>query len=116
MPPRVNSRHALCDAYVDDGGNLVLTDREPWRWRPREDTIEHVVNEGETLYSLAGRYFAPIKRASGLWWILCDFQPEPIVDPTVTLTVGRVIYIPSMRAVQDEIFSERRRGEIVEEV
>jgi hypothetical protein len=98
-------------AVQDDEGRLVLTDREPFRFRSLPDNRQHVVKEGETIFSLAGRYFAPLPRPAGLWWVIADFQPDPIHDPTIALEPGRVLVIPSVRTVQEEIFSERRRGE-----
>jgi hypothetical protein len=52
-----------------------------------------------------------MQRPSGLWWIIADFQPDPIHDPTVRLTPGRTLYIPSLRTVQEEVFSDKRRKE-----
>ena len=70
------------------------------------------VKEGETLYSLAGRYFAPLPRPAGLWWIIADFQPDPIHDPTLALDVGRALVVPSVRVVTEEILSEQRRQQV----
>jgi len=111
MPPRRFSRHMFTSAVLDAQGRLYLTEREPFRFRPLPDNRHHLVTEGESLFSLAGRYFAPISRPAGLWWVLADFQPEPICDPTLTLEPGRVVVIPSVRTVLEEIFSEARRGE-----
>jgi hypothetical protein len=111
MPPRRFSRHTFTSAVQDGAGRLVLTDREPFRFRSLPDNRQHVVKEGETLFSLAGRYFAPLNRPAGLWWVIADFQPDPIHDPTIVLEPGRVLVIPSVRTVLEEIFSERRRGE-----
>ena len=111
MPPRRFSRHAFTSAVQDDEGRLVLTDREPFRFRSLPDNRQHLVKEGETLFSLAGRYFAPLPRPAGLWWVIADFQPDPIHDPTVALEPGRLLVVPSIRTIQEEIFSESRRGE-----
>ena len=75
------------------------------------DNRQHVVKEGETLFSLAGRYFAPLPRPAGLWWVIADFQPDPVQDPTLSLDVGRVVVVPSLRTVTELIFSETRRRE-----
>jgi hypothetical protein len=111
MPPRRFSRHTFTSAVLDDGERLLLTDREPFRFRSLSDNRQHVVKDGETLFSLAGRYFAPLPRPAGLWWVIADFQPDPIHDPTVALDPGRVLVVPSMRTVIEEVFSEKRRGE-----
>jgi hypothetical protein len=72
-----------------------------------------MVSEGETLFDLAGKYFAPLERACGFWWVIADFQPEPneIVDPTLTLEPGLEIFIPSLRVLTDVILGEGRRKE-----
>jgi hypothetical protein len=111
MPPRRFSRHTFTSAVKDDEGRLFLTEREPFRFRSLPDNRQHVVKEGETLFSLAGRYFAPLPRPAGLWWVIADFQPDPIHDPTVALEPGRVLVVPSIRTVQEEVFSETRRAE-----
>jgi len=112
MPPRRFSRHSFCAAALDEAGRLLLTDREPFRFRDRSDTRQHVVAQGDSLFGLAGRYFAPLPRPAGLWWVIADFQPEPIFDPTLALELGRVIFIPSVRVVTEEVFSETRRSEV----
>jgi hypothetical protein len=111
MPPRRFSRYTFSSAVLDDGERLLLTDREPFRFRALPDNRQHVVKEGDTLFSLAGRYFAPLPRPAGLWWIIADFQPDPIHDPTLALDIGRVLLVPSVRTVVEEVFSEKRRQE-----
>jgi hypothetical protein len=67
------------------------------------------VVSSDSLFSLAGKYFAPLPRACGFWWVIADFQPDPIVDPTLALDIGRLLYIPSTRVVTDVILGESRR-------
>ncbi len=111
MPPRRFSRHSFCSGVLDEEGRLFLTEREPFRYRALPDNRQHVVKAGETLFTLAGRYFASLPRPAGLWWVIADFQPDPIHDPTLTLEPGRALVIPSLRTVVEEIFSESRRDE-----
>jgi hypothetical protein len=111
MPPRRLSRFSFCAAELDDDGRLVLAEREPFRFRPFADNRQHLIREGETLFALAGRYFAPLPRASGLWWVIADFQPDPVHDPTLSLELGRVLFIPSVRVITEEILAEARRQE-----
>ena len=109
MPPRRFSRFEFTEAMRDDAGRWFLTDREPYRFRALPDTRAHVVQEGESLFTLAGRFFRPRARAAGFWWVLADFQPDPILDPTLPLRPGTVLYVPSLR-VLDEILHERGLG------
>lgn len=111
MPPRKLSRHRYTRGVRDREARLFLTARNPFRFVEREDTVEHTVAAGDTLFTLAGRYYNVIdpERACGLWWVIADFQPEPIHDPTCMLEEGRVLYIPSPIRVTNEVFSEARR-------
>lgn len=87
----------------------MLYGDEPYRFAEFPDTTEHVVREGDTLFTIAGHYYKSLPRGCGLWWVIADFQPDPIHDPTLELDVGRVLLIPSIRTLTEEIFSERRR-------
>jgi len=112
--PRRYSRHIFCLGFRDGGGTgaFQLSEREPYGYREFSDNREHIVAQGETLYSLAAKFFAPIPRAAGLWWIIADFQPDPIHDPTITLTPASILVIPSMRTVLEAVFNETRRLEV----
>jgi nucleoid-associated protein YgaU len=115
MAPRRLSRYTFAEAVQDDAGDLVLTGGEPFRYQQFSDTQQVVAKAGDTLWSLARRYFGGdqpgqgLPRPDGLWWVIADFQPEPIHDPTLVLEPGRVIHVPSLRTVQEVIFSEVRR-------
>lgn len=110
MPPRQHSRFTFSEGRYDEDGRLYLTEPEPYGYRDLPDNIEHVVREGDTLWTLAATYFGGrFPRPAGLWWILADFQPEPIHDPTLALVSGSVLIIPSPETVRTRIFSERRR-------
>lgn len=114
MPPRRHSRHTFAEGtqlLVLNDERTFLTEREPFRFVQLADNRAHVVTRGNTLYSLAGRYFRGFFRPSGLWWIIADFQPQPIHDPTIQLTPGSVLFIPSRRTIDEEVFGEARRRE-----
>lgn len=106
------SRHMFSlGVWVD--GKLRLTDREPFRFRLLPDTISHKVTEGESLWTLAGKYYRGFERPSGLWWVIADFQPNGgIFDPTIQLSVGAIIFVPSIRTVAELVLGEQRQGEI----
>lgn len=117
MPPRRFSRYTYSTAFLEelpDGtrtGALILSDPEPFRFRPFRDNRIHVVKDGDSLFTLAYKFFRPLPRPSGLWWIIADFQPDPIHDPTLRLAKGTPLVIPSVRTVIEEVFSEKRRDE-----
>lgn len=110
MPPQQFSRHFFTAGIKDAEERLYLTDREPYRFKDLKDNRFHLVRVGDTLHTLADRFFAGVvSNPALLFWVLCDFQPEPIIDPTLTLTPGRTLAIPSIRTLTEEIFSEARR-------
>jgi hypothetical protein len=111
MSVLVGSRYTFCTAVRDDAGRLMLTEREPFGYVALPDNRTHTVVQGDTLFALAGRYFAPLPRACGYWWAIADFQPPDgaIVDPTLQLEVGRVVLVPSLRVLTDIILGESRR-------
>ena len=106
-----HSRYTYCDVWTDEQQRLFTDARVPYRYRPFPDNSTHTVKMGETLFTIAGHQFAPHPRAAGLWWIIADFQPQPIVDPTIALKAGASLILPSLQRLQTDIFSEARRRE-----
>ena len=104
-----NSRYQYCLARRDQNGKLVLDEREPVRFTRNRDNVYHKVVEGDTLWGLANRYFREYPRPAGLWWVIAEFQPQPILDPTIRLIPGAVVVIPSLRHVKTVVFSEEQR-------
>ena len=109
MAVHQGSRHSFVEGRIDRGGRTFLTLRVPFRFRALGDNRVHVVAEGDTLYTIAGRYFQPLDRPAGYWWALADFQPHPIHDPTIALVAGSVVIVPSVRTLIGDILSEARR-------
>lgn len=110
MPPRENSRHSFTSAQQDAVGRLFLSDRVPLRFENRPDNASHVVRAGDTLWRLAAKFYAPLGRlpdrsAALLYWIIADFQPTPIHDPTVRLAEGTVLIIPSISTVLSRVLA-----------
>ncbi len=109
MPPQAFSRFEFTTAIRDRFGRLFLTEREPIRFISLPDSRLHVVKQGDTLFSIADRFFRPKPRPAGFWWVIADFQPDPIIDPTLALEVGRQIVVPSLRTL-DELILDPSRG------
>lgn len=112
MPPAVYSRHILTTGVsrVDDGLTYLL-DREPLRFRPLSGNRRVRVASSDTWQTLAAAFFVPIQNPHQLWWVICDFQPEPVLDPTVPPVSGTYVYIPSVEFVLAEVFSRDRKAE-----
>ena len=110
MPPHVGSRYSFSTALEDEQGRPYLTGREPYRFAEHQDTRVHCVVNGDSLFSLAGRYFEPLPRACGFWWAIADFQPVPILDPTLMLESGSLLYIMSLRVLTDVVLADPRGG------
>lgn len=104
----VYSRHTYTQAWLDSGGRQFLDDREPFGYRALADNTTHVVKEGESIFTIAGHHFRPHPRPAGLWWIIADFQPNPVHDPTLQLAPGSVLVLPSLQTVKMLIFTDAR--------
>lgn len=115
MPPLRNSRYQYSTKYTDTSGQSFLTEPAPIIYEDSLDNIIHVVQGGERLQDLAHKYFAEFGSntfpSAGLWYIIAQFQPTPIVDPTIKLADGMKLYIPSKRYVATRIFDPARRNQ-----
>ena len=113
MPPRENSRHLYTLARLRaGGGELFLEDREPFRYRNLKDNRVWPVKEGDTLHRIAATVYAPLGKlpitsAATLWWVIADFQPIPIHAPTIRLTPGDTLILPSLRVVETRILQRQ---------
>ena len=106
------ARSFFCTAQQDADANWFLSDRVPFRFVEREDTVAHTASAGDTWWSLAGRYYAGVPDAASLlWYVIADFQPAPVVDPTIAILPGTIVYVPSLQTVLMEIVSEARRDD-----
>jgi len=104
-----DSRYQYCWELFDEAGVPYLTEPEPFAYRDERDNRVHTVAEGETLWGLAHFAFAGYPRPCGLWWVIGQYQPTPIVDPTVALAAGSQLFIPSERVVRLMLFNPARR-------
>ena len=111
MAPGEWSRYLFCWGLKDDQGRVGLSEREPFGYQELPDNRYYTVAGGDTLFTIAERAFPSIPRACGLFWVIADFQPEPIYDATLALDVGRELVIPSEDTVKTLIFDERRRND-----
>lgn len=75
---------------------LYLKYREPISYVSDEENQVYVVKAGDTLHSLANKFFNGFPTPSRLWWVIAEYQPEPIFDPTLRLEPGSLLIIPSV--------------------
>jgi nucleoid-associated protein YgaU len=95
------SRYKHSDVIRRDDNVLYLDTPPRVEYVGGYDEVLHRVVLGDTLWNLALRYYSSIEGAASLWWIIADFQPEPINDPTVALVPGSWLVIPSIGTVQE---------------
>lgn len=107
------SRFRFSLGYTDDGGNLYLSEREPYPYKEFADNEEHTVVGGDTLANIAGRRFIGLPNPGQFYWAIADFQPDPIHDPTIALIPGSKLILPSRRTLEEEILNEKRRAEFL---
>ena len=115
VAPSEVSRYLFADELELDGdeqipdGTLMWDLPEPVNALNLPDDIKHTVSEGETLFTLAAKYYSSVQRPSGLYWVIADYQKPPISDPVLALEAGRILKIPSLRTLQEIILTEERR-------
>ena len=112
MPIYEKSRYWNSARGLSLEGDIVLTERLYYYFRRLPDNIEHKVIAGDSFQSIAYYYYdgiMPAGRSSAeLWWVIADFQPTPVNDPTLALEPGSIIYVPSRRVLEQDILAERR--------
>lgn len=108
------SRHFLVTGVtrISDGLTFLL-DREPVRFQPRRDNRRVIARAGDTWQSLASQYLKAISNAEQLFWVICDYQPTPIVDCTTDPVPGSIVVIPSEDFVMSTYFNDSRRDQDV---
>ncbi len=109
MPMFEWSRYRYCTQYTGSDDIPYIDEREPFRYKEQPDNRYHRARSGDTWWGLAHMYFQGVPRACGLWWLLCEYQPTPVIDPTLAIQEGTLIVVPSMRALRMNIFSPERR-------
>ena len=108
--PSATSRYRFSRQVTSSDGVRYTAQCKPFTFRDYADNIVHEVVSGDTIVSVAGRYYGNAFPDAGLlYWIVADFQPARILEPFVDLEPGTTILLPSVRVVREEILSERRR-------
>ena len=105
----VYSRYQFCTMLGGNGETAYLDEREPFRFSDEPDNKLYTAREGDTWWGMAWKFFTGFPNPSCLWWLLCEYQPEPVVDPTIRIEAGRVIVIPSERLLRTKVFNRENR-------
>ena len=92
------------EGVFDENNRHFLTERKPFRYDAKLlGTKKHRVVKGDNLWTLAFKFYDPIPNAEHLYFVICEFQPDPILDPSLDLEVNRILHIPSPRVVQEKV-------------
>ena len=117
MPPISKSRYQHSEGVTDTEGRTFLTEPPPIPYVNSIENRVHIVTGGERLQDIANRYFKDFESKEGivfpaaaLWYIVAQFQPTPIIDPTLRLAAGLRLYIPSKAYVASRVFDKSRRN------
>jgi len=86
--------------------------RESLSYRSDEENQVYMVRAGDTLHTLAQKFFNGFPTPSRLWWVIAEYQPEPIFDPTLRLEPGTLLVIPSVMMVH-YLLSERPMTKVI---
>lgn len=95
---------------ISDGLTFML-DREPLYFQPRSDNKRIVAEKGDTWWSLAAKHLSALRNPEQFFWVLCDYQPTPILDPTVDPTPGAIVFIPDEDFFMSTYFADSRRDQ-----
>ncbi len=76
---------------LDYGDGDYSLERLPYIHTPSENDVTHIVMKGESIFSLAYRYYGD----SGLWYMIADFNM--IENPLEDVVEGLEIVIPNGR-------------------
>ena len=109
MPMFQWSRYRYCTQFTGEDGVTYIDEREPFRYRDEKDNRFHRAKEGDSWWGLSHSYFQGVPRPSGLWWLLCEYQPTPVIDPTIIIPSNTLVIIPSARVLRMYVFSQQRR-------
>ncbi|MEN6368466.1 MAG: hypothetical protein ABFD77_02070 [Thermotogota bacterium] len=103
------SRYRFCTMLGGNGEIAYLDEREPFRYRDEPDNTFYTAKDGDTWWGLAWKFFSGFPNKALLYFLLCEFQPEPVVDPTIRIEAGRQIAIPSERIIRTKVYSKDNR-------
>lgn len=99
------SRYRCAELIRTDAGKLKWDLRRRLEYMGHDDDIAYEVQPGDTWHILAYKFYGDEFGGADLWWVIADYQPEPVLDPTVMPTVGDILMIPAPNIVQDFILS-----------
>ena len=108
------SRYAAAEIFIEADGRTSTGLPPPVYYVDRADTIVYRADVGDSWARIASRHYRGIhRRPEHLWWVLCNFQPQPVLDPTVPPQPGDLVHVPAPGFVQAEILlpiQERTEG------
>ena len=110
----MSDRYLFCIETTDENGNLILSKRIPFRYQKFGDNVVHTCLEGESVNDIAQIFYGKIyghREARNMFWIICDFQPQPILDCTLTMEAGQKIIVPSPITIDVYIRDPERASE-----
>lgn len=98
MATDLTSRYRFTRSMVDDISvkeTIYTQTREPIEFEDDVENTTYVIRAGDTLQTIANKFFVGFPNPPSMWWIIAEFQIVPIKDPTLRLVPGSVLTIPS---------------------
>jgi nucleoid-associated protein YgaU len=83
--------------------------REPFLFEERPDNTLHRVISGDTLENLAEQFY----NNALLFWVIADFQPEPLLDPSEDLETGSILVLPSVEYVNSKVLGSPEGARVI---
>lgn len=104
------SRYRNSELFQDANGNLFLGLPEYIDLTPKKDDVVYIVNQGDTLFSIAFVVYSQLDKSNGgqiraasLWDVVAI--KNGIVNPMEPLVAGRRLRLPSFDEIHRVILS-----------
>lgn len=95
------SRYRAAQLVKSDDGGFFWQLPAQFEYSGEDEDIFYEIQSGDNWHLIAQKFYGSDFGGSKLWWAIMDYQPVPRLDPTIALTPGEVIVIPSPLAIQD---------------
>lgn len=87
------------DRLIEGRTIVYMSLRAAVGFQDRSDNLTYVATRGCRLDHIATVFYNDPK----LFWVLAEYQPNPIFNPMAPVEEGRVIYGPSIEFLQKDI-------------
>lgn len=95
------SRYRAAELIKGDDDSFTWTLPNFFEFTGEDEDIFYEVQPGDNWHLLAYKFYGREFGGANLWWAIMDYQPTPIVDPTIALSPGSVLVVPPPKRIQE---------------